>query len=354
MTKDLYNVLGVDRGATDDDIKKAYRKMAMKWHPDKNKDNPDAESKFKDISAAYEVLSDVNKKSNYDRFGTVDGGGNGNPFSGGGQGFGGFNMDDIFGQFGDIFGSRGNTNQKRQSKGGDLRIKVSLTIEEIINGCNKKLKYKRQDTCKPCNGKGGSDVENCSTCSGSGRRAVIQNTPFGQIRQETLCNVCNGNGKKIVNKCNVCNGDGTTLIEQSVDVEIPKGVGNGVHLTMSGFGNSIRDGINGDLQIVIDEIREYYFKREGGNLIVEKEISVLDAIMGSNVKVKTPHGEMVITVQPGTQHNTISRLYGKGLYDINHGLGDLVINIKVKVPTNITMDERYILEKLKNSSNFIV
>ena len=347
---DLYNILGVDRNATQDEIKKSYRRLSKKYHPDMNSESG-SEDKFKEIAEAYEILSDEGKKSNYDRFGTTNAQGQGG-FNGG---FGGFNMDDIFSQFGDIFGSRGNVNQRRQTtKGGDLRIKVSLTIEEIINGCNKKLKYKRQDTCKPCNGKGGSDVEICTTCSGSGRRAVIQNTPFGQIRQETLCNTCNGNGKKVINRCNVCNGDGTTLIEQSVDVEIPKGVGNGVHLTMSGFGNSIRDGINGDLQIVIDEIREYYFKREGGNLIVEKEISVLDAIMGSNVKVKTPHGEMVITIQPGTQHNTISRLYGKGLNDINHGLGDLVINIKIKVPTNITMDERYILEKLKNSSNFIV
>ena len=347
MAKDLYNVLGVERGASEDDIKKAYRKMAMKYHPDKNPGDESAEAKFKEVAEAYDVLSDEGKKSNYDRFGTTDGKSQ-NPF---GQGF---NMDDIFSQFGDIFGSRGNPHQRRQAKGGDLRIKVSLTIQEIITGCTKKMKYKRQDTCKPCSGKGGSDVRDCIPCGGSGRRIVAQNTPFGQMRTETGCPDCNMTGKIVHNKCNSCNGDGTTLMEQEVDIEIPKGVSNGIQLTMHGFGNSIRDGVNGDLQIVIDEIRNNTFKREGGNLIVDKEISVLDAIMGANLKVNTPHGEMVVTIQPGTQPGTITRMHGKGVSDIQYGLGDLIINLKVKVPTNVTMDERYVLEKLKNSSNFNV
>jgi molecular chaperone DnaJ len=174
------------------------------------------------------------------------------------------------------------------------------------------------------------------------------------MRTETGCPDCNMTGKIVHNKCNSCNGDGTTLTEQAVDVEIPKGVSNGIQLTMHGFGNAIRDGINGDLQIMIDEIRDYSFKREGGNIIIEKEISVLDAIMGANVKVNTPHGEMVVTIQPGTQPSTVTRIHGKGIPDINYGLGDLIINLKVKVPTNVTMDERYVLEKLKNSSNFNV
>jgi molecular chaperone DnaJ len=351
MAKDLYNVLGVDRGASEDDIKKAYRKMAMKYHPDKNPGDESAEAKFKEVAEAYDVLSTPDKKSNYDRFGTTE------PRQGGfGGGFGGFNMDDIFSQFGDIFGSRGNPqqHQRRQAKGGDLRIKVSLTINEIIDGCTKKLKYKRQETCQPCSGKGGSDVRDCIPCGGRGRRIVTQNTPFGQMRTETGCPDCNMTGKIVHNKCNSCNGDGTTLTEQAVDVEIPKGVSNGIQLTMHGFGNAIRDGINGDLQIMIDEIRDYSFKREGGNIIIEKEISVLDAIMGANVKVNTPHGEMVVTIQPGTQPGTVTRMHGKGIPDINYGLGDLIINLKVKVPTNVTMDERYVLEKLKNSSNFNV
>ena len=343
---DLYNVLGVDRNATQDEIKKAYRKQSKIYHPDVNKD-PGAEEKFKEVAEAYDVLSDEGKKSNYDRFGTTDGKSQ-NPF---GQGF---NMDDIFSQFGDIFGSRGNPHQRRQKKGGDLRIKVSLTIDEIIKGCTKKLKYKRQETCQTCSGKGGSDVRDCIPCGGRGRRVITQNTPFGQMRTESGCPDCNMTGKIVHNKCNSCNGDGTTLNEQTVDVEIPKGVSNGIQLTMQGFGNAIRDGINGDLQIMIDEIRDYSFKREGGNIIIEKEISVLDAIMGANVKVNTPHGEMVVTIQPGTQPGTITRMHGKGIPDINYGLGDLIINLKVKVPTNVSMDERYVLEKLKNSINFNV
>ena len=312
----------------------------------------EAESKFKEIAEAYDVLSTPEKKSNYDRFGTTDGK-SGNTF-GGGQGFGGFNMDDIFSQFGDIFGSRTNSHQRRQNRGGDLRIKVSLTIEEIINGCTKKMRYKKQESCDPCSGKGGSDVMNCGSCNGSGRKVVSQNTPFGQIRQETLCNDCSGSGQIIKNKCSHCHGEGTTLKEQVVDVEIPKGVGNGMQLSMHGFGNAIRDGISGDLQIIVEEIREHYFRREGGNLIVEKEISVIDAIIGANVKVKTPHGEMIIPIEPGTQHGKISKVQGKGVADIHHGLGDLVINIKVSIPKSINLEEKSILEKLKSSNNFNV
>lgn len=345
MSKDLYNILGVDKNSTKDEIKKAYRQLSKRFHPDLNKDS-DAETKFKEIAEAYEVLSDDESRIRYDRFGTADK--QGSPFSHG------FDFGDVFSQFSDIFGSRGNPHQRRQAKGGDLRIKVSLTIQEIITGCTKKMKYKRQDTCKPCSGKGGSDVRDCIPCGGSGRRIVAQNTPFGQMRTETGCPDCNMTGKIVHNKCNSCNGDGTTLMEQEVDIEIPKGVSNGIQLTMHGFGNSIRDGVNGDLQIVIDEIRNNTFKREGGNLIVDKEISVLDAIMGANVKVNTPHGEMVVTIQPGTQPGTITRMHGKGVADIQYGLGDLIINLKVKVPTNVTMDERYVLEKLKNSSNFNV
>ncbi len=348
MTKDLYDVLGVGKNATQDEIKKSYRNLSKKYHPDVNKDS-DAENKFKEISSAYDILSNEEKRNNYDRFGTTDGKGHG--YNGG---FGGFSMDDIFSQFGDIFGSRGNPNRERQSRGGDLRIKVSLTINEIINGCTKKLKYKRQESCKSCSGKGGSDVRDCIPCGGKGKRIITQNTAFGQIRTESGCPDCNMTGKIVHNKCNDCKGDGTILTEQSVDVEIPKGVSNGIQLTMQGFGNAIRDGINGDLQIMIDEIRDYSFKREGGNIIIEKEISVLDAIMGANLKVNTPHGEMNIVIQAGTQPGTVTRMHGKGISDINYGLGDLIINLKVKVPTNVSMDEKYVLEKLKNSTNFNV
>ena len=353
MSKDYYNILGVDKGASDDEIKKAYRKKAMELHPDKNPDNPGAEAKFKEAAEAYDTLSNPDKKSNYDRFGSSSG----NPFGGGnpfGQQGHGFNMDDIFSQFGDIFGQRYNRQQPRQSKGSDLRIKVSLTIEEILKGSTKKLRYRRQDTCNTCNGMGGTEVKDCLPCNGVGQRTVVQNTPFGQIRSATSCPDCQGSGKQIKNKCGACHGDGTVSREQVVDVEVPAGVSSDMQLSMNGFGNCIRNGVPGNLQIIIEEIREPYFTRERNNIIVEKTISVLDAILGSNIKVKTPHGELSITIEPGTEHGKVYRITGKGIPDVNYGLGDLYIKISVRIPKNIDLDERYILEKLKNSKNFVI
>ncbi len=361
MSKDYYNILGINKGASDDEIKKAYRKAAMKWHPDKNPDNPEAETKFKEAAEAYDVLSNNEKKSNYDRYGSAEGpfGGGGNPF--GNSGFGhGFSMDDIFSQFGDIFGGGnpfggGNRwKQQKQKRGGDLRLKVSLTIDEILKGTVKKLKYKRQDSCQSCNGKGGTDVRDCLPCSGTGRRVVVQNTPFGQIRQETGCPDCQSSGKIVSQPCNVCHGQGTVVKEQVVDVEIPAGVSAGMMLTMQGFGNNVRDGVPGDLQIIIDEIKEFYFTRENNNILIEKEISVIDAIIGSHLKVKTPHGDVSITIQPGTEHGSTLRVRGKGIPDINLGLGDLIVKLSVKIPKDVSLDEKYILEKLKNSKNFQV
>jgi molecular chaperone DnaJ len=353
MSKDYYKILGVEKGSSDDEIKKAYRKAAMKWHPDKNPNNPDAEAKFKEAAEAYDILSNPEKKSNYDRFGSADSpfGGGGNPF---GQNYGhGFNMDDIFSQFGDIFGNFGNRrSQPQRQKGSDLRLRVTLTISEILNGVVKKIKYKRQDKCNPCDGKGGTDVRECLSCRGSGRRVVLQNTPFGQIRQEMTCPDCSGNGKRIVNTCHYCSGRGTQTTEQVVDVEIPKGVGNGMQLTMLGFGNHIRDGIPGDLIIVVEEIKENYFQRDGNNILVEKEISVLDAILGANIKVRTPHGEVPITIEPGTEHGKRVRIHRKGIPDVNLGMGDLIINISVRIPKNISPNERDVLENLKTSKNF--
>ena len=355
MSKDYYNVLGINKGASDDEIKKAYRKKAMEFHPDKNPDNPQAETKFKEAAEAYDVLSNSEKKSNYDRFGTADanpfGGGGGNPFGGFGHGF---SMDDIFSQFGDIFGQNkggGRWNQKKR-KGGDLRLKVSLTIQEILKGVTKKLKYKRQDSCNSCNGKGGTDVRDCMPCSGTGRRVVVQNTPFGQIRQEHGCPDCGASGKKVANPCGVCRGEGTVPKEEIVNVDIPAGVSSGMMLSMQGYGNHVKDGIPGDLQILVEELREFYFKREGNNLLVEKEVSVIDAIIGSQVKVKTPHGDIPITIQPGTEHGRQLRVVGKGIPDVNLGLGDLIVKVSLKIPKNVSQEEKAVLEKLKESNNF--
>jgi molecular chaperone DnaJ len=350
MNKDYYKILNIDKNASKDEIKKAYRKMAMKYHPDKNS-SKEAEAKFKEAAEAYDVLSDDTKKSNYDRYGSAEP--SGNPFS---NGFG-YDMNDIFSNFGDIFGGafgKRYGNQRRQNRGSDLRIKVTLTIEDILNGVNKKIKYKRQSKCNDCDGKGGTDIRDCLVCNGSGRRTVVQNTPFGQIRQETHCPDCQGTGKQIKNKCGVCHGDGTTLKEETIDIDIPAGLSNGMQLSMSGYGNHVRDGIPGDLIIIIDEKKEFYFKRENNNIIIEKEISVIDAIIGANLKVKTPHGEMNLNIEPGTQHDTKIRFNGKGIPDVNYGLGNLYVIVKIKVPKSINLEEKSILDKLGKSNNFKV
>ena len=351
--KDYYKTLGVGRDVTQDELKSAYRKMAMEFHPDRNPDNPEAESKFKEAAEAYDILSSPEKKENYDRFGTS----NGNPFSGGGNPFGGsgfgFNMDDIFSQFGNAFGNRYG-NKKPQNRGSNLRIKVTLDINEILKGSTKKLKYKRQDKCPDCDGKGGTDPRSCIPCNGTGQRTIVQNGPFGQVRHVSTCPDCGGVGQVITNKCQSCRGEGTKLKEQVVDVDIPVGVSNGMQLSMSGYGNHVRNGTPGDLQIIIEEIRDNSFRRENNNIIVETPISVIDAIIGSNIKVKTPHGELPIAIEPGTQDGKVIRMTGKGIPDINLGLGDLYVKIIVKIPKNITLEEKSILEKLKRSNNFNV
>lgn len=348
MSKDYYKILGIDKNASKEDIKKAYRKMALKYHPDKNNGDQASEAKFKEAAEAYEVLSDDGKKSTYDRFGTTD------QTSSRNSGFG-YNMDDIFSQFGDIFGDafgRRYSSKKRKQRGSDLRIKVSLTIEDILKGVNKKIKYKRQNKCNTCDGQGGSDVRDCLTCEGSGRRTVVQNTPFGQIRQEGTCNDCHGTGKIVKNKCNDCHGDGTVLKEEVVDIDIPAGVTGGMQLNMSGYGNHVRDGIPGDLNIIIDEIKESYFRRENNNIIIEKSISVIDAILGAELKVKTPHGDLTVVIEPGTEHGKQIRINGKGIPDINLGLGHLYVIVKIKIPNKIDPKERLILESLSKSDNF--
>jgi molecular chaperone DnaJ len=264
-------------------------------------------------------------------------------------------MQDIFSQFGDIFGNRGGgRQQRRQSKGSDLRIKVTVSIEDILKGCVKKLKYKRHVKCDTCDGKGGTEVRDCLTCGGNGHRIVTQNTPFGQVRTESTCPDCRGSGKMIQNKCGHCHGEGVNITEQVVDVEIPAGISNGMQMSMSGFGNEIRDGIPGDLYILIEEAQDFSYKREGNNIVVEKTISVIDAICGAHLSVSTPHGELPIYIEPGTEHGKAMRISGKGIPDIHYGLGDLYVKISLKIPKSIDLDEKHILEKLQESRNFKV
>lgn len=343
MSKDLYNILGVDRNATQDEIKKSYRNLSKKYHPDLNKE-PEAEAMFKEISGAYEILSDNEKKSNYDRFGTSDK--QSNPFSHG------FDFGDVFSQFSDIFGSRGNPFQRRQNRGGDLRIKVSLTIEEIIKGSERNIKYKRLDKCTPCDGKGGSDMTSCHNCNGSGRQVITQNTMFGQIRQEVECAQCSGFGSIILNKCTVCNGQGTNIKDENVKVDIPAGVSNGMQLNLEGYGNSVKNGINGDLHVLIDEIRSNIYRRENNNIIMDKEISIIESILGVDTKIKAPLEELDIKVEAGTEHGSIIRLKGKGIPDITQGLGDLIINVKIRIPKTINESDKELLDELSKSENF--
>lgn len=350
--KDYYSVLGVDRNATEDQIKKAYRKMAMQFHPDKNPGDAAAEAKFKEAAEAYEVLGDAQKKQNYDRFGSA-GGASGSPFGGGH----GFSMDDIFSQFGDIFGGfgrGGQRTQRRTSRGSDLRMRVVLNIKEILTGCTKKLKYKRQEQCGTCRGNGGSDVRDCLVCNGSGERIVVQNTPFGQVRTQAPCPDCQGSGKVVQNKCGDCHGEGTVLKEQVVDVQIPAGVSSGMQLSMQGFGNHVRGGIPGDLYIVVEETQDFSYRREGNNILVEKTISVIDAICGAQIKVETPHGDIPVMIRPGTEHGESIRVSGKGIPDVHYGLGDMYINIKIKIPKDVSMEDRHTLERLRNSRSFDV
>lgn len=352
MSKDYYSILGVNKNASEDEIKKAYRKLAMQHHPDKNPDNKESEEKFKEAAEAYDILSSPEKKKNYDTFGKA-GGGN-NPFSGQ-QHYGhGFNMDDIFSQFGDIFGGANSRNSRRQPRGADLRIKVQLSLDDILNGVKKKLKFKRNDKCHTCSGKGGTEIKDCLGCSGSGQRVIVQNTPFGPVRQATTCSNCSGSGKVVHNKCKTCHGDGTHLKEEVVDIEIPSGVGSGMQLTMAQYGNFARDGVYGDLQIFIEEIPDPIWKREGNNLKGEITVSVIDAILGKKMEILTPHGKVQVNVEEGTDSGKILKFAHKGIPDINYGLGDLYIRINVKIPKKINPEEKVILEKLKNSKNFNV
>jgi len=345
MSKDYYKILEVERSASADEIKKSYRKQAMRYHPDKNPGDTAAEEKFKDCAEAFEVLSDPQKKQEYDTYGTVGGSDNFNPFGGGG-------FNDIFSRFEDLFGF--GRQQTRVKKGSDLRIKVNLNINDVINGVDKKLKYIRQVKCNTCNGLGGKDIQNCAGCNGAGVRRIIQNTPFGTIQQNITCNNCNGSGKQIRSTCNTCRGNGTTPLEETIDVHIPQGASSGMSFNMSGHGNWGR-GVDqfGDLQILIEETPDPNFRREHNNLLYTQNISVIDAIIGKEQRLVTPQGEIRFTIKPGTSHKDVLRIQGQGVPDLQIGrVGDLLITVNIKMPNNISDEEKMVLESLKESPNF--
>ena len=359
--RDYYEVLGVTKGADEQEIKKAYRKLAMKYHPDKNQGDKAAEEKFKEAAEAYDVLSSADKKSRYDQFGHAGmGGAAGGGF--GGQGFGGMNMEDIFSNFGDIFGggfggnSRGGGG-RRVNRGTNLRIKVKLNLEDIANGVEKKIKVNKFVSCNNCKGTGaqnGSAFHTCSTCRGSGQTTRVMNTILGQMQTSSTCPACGGEGQIISDKCKTCFGDGITKAEETISIKIPAGVADGMQLSVSGRGNAAaRGGVPGDLLVVIEEEEHPQLKREGNNLHYEQYISFSDAALGTTVEVPTIDGKAKIKIDPGTHANKILRLRGKGLPELNsYEKGDLLVNVNVWTPQHLSKDEKKIMEQLSHSENF--
>lgn len=362
MTKrDYYEILGIDRSAGADEIKKAYRKIAIKFHPDKNPDDPTAEDKFKEAAEAYEVLSNPEKKERYDRFGH-QGVGNG------GFGSGSMNMEDIFSQFGDIFGGGGGSpfesffgggrsQGTRTRKGPNLRIKLKLTLDEIANGVEKKIKVKRYVTCNTCSGNGsknGVSQQTCSTCNGTGQMRKVVNTMLGQMVSTSTCPTCNGEGKTLIERCHVCSGEGRVMQEEVIPIKIPAGVGDGMQLSMSGKGNvPIRGGIPGDLLIVIEEEEHETLKRDGNNVVFDLYVNFVDAALGTTIEVPTIEGKVKIKIEPGTQSGKILRLRGKGIKEINgYNKGDQLIHVNIWTPKHLSKEEKDILESLKLSPNF--
>ena len=369
MTKrDYYEVLGISKGASAADIKKAYRQMAIKYHPDKNPGDKTSEDKFKEAAAAYEVLSDDNKRARYDQYGHagMSGGGHG---GGGGFGGGGMSMDDIFSHFGDIFGghfggfggfssggSRGGG--RRVNRGSDLRIKVKLNLSEIANGVEKKIKVNKHIECKKCSGTGaeGSDgFSTCNTCRGAGQVTRISNTILGQMQTSSACPTCGGDGKIVTKPCKECSGEGLIRGEEVIEIRIPAGVGEGMQLSVSGKGNAARrGGVNGDLLVLIEEEPNLDLIRDGNDLIHNLFVSFPQAALGATVEVPTVDGKVKIKVDAGTQPGKILRLRGKGIPDVNgYGRGDLLVHINVWVPKKLNKEEEKFVEKMADSENFI-
>lgn len=363
--RDFYEILGVDKGASAEEIKKSYRKLAIKFHPDKNPDDPTAEDKFKEAAEAYSILSDEDKRRRYDQFGHAGVGGASG--GGGGYGGGGFSMDDIFSQFGDIFGDnspfgdmfggRGGGNGRRVRKGSDLRIKLKLDLQEVANGVEKKIKVKRYTSCNTCGGNGaknGTSLTNCTTCSGSGQVRKVVSTMLGQMVSTSTCPSCNGEGKIISERCDTCAGEGRQLQDDLISLNIPGGVADGMQLSMSGKGNvPTRGGVAGDLLIIIEEEDDEFLKRDGNNVVFDMHLSFVDAALGTSVEIPTIDGKARITIDAGTQAGKILRLKGKGVKDLNgYGRGDQLVHVSVWTPQQLSSEEKQTLEKLRSSPNF--
>ena len=367
--RDYYEVLGVGKNATEDEIKKADRKLAIKYHPDRNPDDAKAEEKFKEAAEAYDVLHDPQKRQAYDQFG-FDGPAGAGGFGGFGGG-GGFSMDDIFSMFGDVFGGRGGgfggfggfgggRRQTTRHRGSDLRLKVRLTLQEVATGVTKKFKVRKDIECSHCHGSGaeaGSGTETCPHCHGSGVEIRRQQSIFGEVQTQTTCHVCNGEGSIIKNKCHECGGTGVVKGEEVVEIKIPAGVAEGMVVNVPGKGNAGQhNGIPGDIQVLIEEEPNDTFVRDGNNVIYNLLLDFPTATLGGSVDIPTIDGKSVrIKIEPGTQPGKTLRLRGKGLPEVQgygYGMGDLVVNISVYVPKTLSKSEKEIIESLKDSDNF--
>lgn len=363
--RDYYEILEVTRTATEEEIKKAYRKKAIQYHPDKNPGDKTAEDQFKEAAEAYEVLSSKEKRQRYDQFGHAGVGGAGS----GGFGGGGMSMDDIFSHFGDIFGGHfgggfggfggfggGRSSGRRVNRGSDLRVKVKLNLKEVAGGTEKKIKVKKYVSCKTCNGTGaeGNNVSTCTQCNGTGNVTRIQNTILGQMQTSSPCPGCHGEGKIITKKCPDCNGEGVRLEEDVINIRIPAGVEEGMQLSMSGKGNAARrGGIPGDLLIVIEEEQHPELIRDDNDLVYNLLLPFPTAALGGSVEVPTIDGFAKVKIDAGTQPGKVLRLKGKGLPRVNsYGTGDLLINVSIYVPESLSKDEKKTIENLSQSESF--
>ena len=367
--RDYYEVLGVEKNATADEIKKAYRKKAIQYHPDRNPGDKEAEEKFKEAAEAYDVLSNPDKRARYDQFGHAGmsgAAGNGGPFGGFG---GGMSMDEIFSMFGDIFGGHGGFGgfsgfggggggtQQRRYRGSDLRVKVKLTLKEISTGVEKKFKLKKYVPCPHCHGsgaEGNGGTETCPTCKGTGSVIRNQQTILGTMQTRTTCPTCGGEGHIIKNKCKECGGEGIVYGEEIVTVKIPKGVAEGMQLSMTGKGNAGKhNGVPGDLLILVEEEPDKELIRDENDLIYNLLLSFPTAALGGTVEIPTIDGKVKVKIEPGTQPGKVLRLRNKGLPSVNgYGTGDLLVNVSIYVPETLSKDEKKALEEMEKSDNF--
>lgn len=357
--RDYYDILEVSKSASADEIKKAYRKQAIKYHPDKNPGDKAAEEKFKEAAEAYEVLSDQQKRQRYDQFGHA---GVGGAAGGGGGGF--HNMDDIFSNFGDIFGGAfnfggggGGQRGRRVNKGSNLRVKVKLSLEEVAAGCEKKIKVQKYVSCDKCSGSGaanGSAYSKCGTCNGRGQVNRVQDTILGRMQTTSACPACGGEGQTITDKCKSCYGDGIVRGEEVTTLRIPAGVHDGIQLNVSGKGNAgPRSGVPGDLIVAIEVADHEHFIRQDNNLLHEYHLNFADAALGTSIEIPTLDGKARVKVDAGTQSGKILRLKGKGIPDLNgYGRGDLLVSLQVWTPQHLSSEEKQQLEKMRDAKNF--